>query len=92
MTLLTFCGGEIGNAYHMIYHWALVKKSSCILIAPRYPEEKDDNGRTLYGGVRDGVLVGGTKVRHSSMSIKSSNNMENHIVSNFGTGISSGLS
>ena len=31
----------------------------------RYPEEKDENGRTLYGGVKDGVLVGGTKVRHS---------------------------
>jgi len=28
----------------------------------RYPEEKDENGRTLYGGVKDGVLVGGTKV------------------------------
>jgi len=28
----------------------------------RYPEEKDGNGRTLYGGVRDGNIVGGTKV------------------------------
>ena len=27
-----------------------------------YEEEKDDEGRTLYGGVRDGKLLGGSKV------------------------------
>ena len=32
----------------------------------RYPEEKDGNGRTLYGGVRDGNIVGGTKVSFDS--------------------------
>ena len=33
-----------------------------IISFSRYPEEKDGNGRTLYGGVRDGTIVGGTKV------------------------------
>ena len=27
-----------------------------------YKEKKDDQGRTLYGGVMDGELVGGSKV------------------------------
>jgi len=31
----------------------------CVLI---YDEQKDENGRTIYGGVTDGKLVGGTKV------------------------------
>ena len=37
----------------------------------RYPEEKDGNGRTLYGGVRDGNIVGGTKVSFDSILISS---------------------
>ena len=41
------------------------------LISPRYPEEKDGNGRTLYGGVRDGNIVGGTKVGFDSKLISS---------------------
>ena len=28
----------------------------------KYEEEKDEQGRTLYGGVKDGKLVGGSKV------------------------------
>ena len=28
----------------------------------KYEAEKDDQGRTVYGGVKDGHLVGGTKV------------------------------
>ena len=28
----------------------------------RYEEEKDSTGRILYGGVRDGILIGGTKI------------------------------
>ena len=31
-------------------------------IVYKYQEEKDDQGRTLYGGVKDRKLVGGTKV------------------------------
>ena len=39
-----------------------------IILKPRYPEEKDEKGGTLYGGLKDGVLLGATKVGHSSLS------------------------
>ena len=56
---------------HILSNIQINATLTCIL-KPRYPEEKDENGRTLYGGVRDGVLVGGTKVRRNSLSSISS--------------------
>ena len=51
--------------------WTFIDLFNLYSFETRYPEEKDEDGRTLYGGMKDGALVGGTKVSQFNNSILS---------------------